>query len=191
MKAIKLIGFGIFFYPSLVIGQLNIPIDKESGRAVYTEVIKVDSVKSEILFSRAKLFVVDSYNSAKYVTQLNDDKLQTIVIKAYQPIRIPDWSWKGGTVSAGGFNYTFKIYCKDGRYKYELSDLEHTNMYDPSWGQGSGGAIEHEASDSGILMMSKKNWLEIRTTCIKSIENLISQLKKYMIKQSETEKIDW
>jgi len=168
-------------------GQIAIPIDKNSGKAIFTEVISIDSISAENLYNRARLFVVNNYNSAKTVTDLSDDKLQSIVLKAYTTSHFKSWA---GIYEAGGFNYILKIYCKDGRYKYEISDLVHTGMYD-TVNISSGGAIENVKPACGTMHISKGQWDYIKKDCISNIEELIKNLKKSMLIKSEMEKKDW
>lgn len=169
-------------------GQVILPIDKSSGKAIFTDVISIDSVSAENIYNRAKLFVVNNYNSAKTVTDLSDDKLHSVIVKAYTTTHFK--SWAGGIFEAGGFNYTLKIYCKDGRYKYEISDLIHTGMYD-SQNSSSGGAIENVKPACGTMHISKGQWDYIKNDCISNIEELIKTLKQSMSNKSEMEKKDW
>lgn len=168
-------------------GQLVLPIDKVSGKAVFSEVVAIDSVSSDILYNRASLFATNNYNSAKTVTDLSDEKLHSIIIKAYltSHVKIGQRIYE-----CGGFNYSLKIYCKDGRYKYEITDLAHTGIYDLK-NNASGGAIENESPECGTFLLTKKQWEYIKVDCVKVIENLIVSLKQGMINQSEVEKKDW
>lgn len=168
-------------------GQATLPIDKISGKAIFTEVISLDSVSAENMYNRAKLFVVDNYNSAKNVVDLSDVKSHSLVLKAYTTTHFKSWA---GIYEAGGFNYILKIYCKDGRYKYEISDLIHTGIYDAK-NSSSGGAIENEKPDCGTMHISKGQWDYIKKDCVSNIGELIKALKKSMLKKSEMEKKDW
>jgi hypothetical protein len=178
----------IFFASSIsTFGQVVLPIDKNSGKTIFTEVISLDSVSAENMYNRARLFVVNNFNSAKNVTDLSDDKSHSIVLKAYTTTHFKSWA---GLFEAGGFNYTLKIYCKDGRYKYEISDLIHTGIYDAQ-NNSSGGAIENEKPACGTMHISKGQWDYIKNDCVSNIEELIKTLKQSMLNKSEMEKKDW
>ena len=183
----KLITFLILVSSISIYGQVSLPIDDTSKRAVFTEVVQLDSVGTESIYNRAKLFVANNYNSAKTVTDLSDEKLHSIVIKAYTTTHFKSWA---GVYPAGGFNYTLKIYCKDGRYKYEITDLIHTGIYD-TVNKSSGGAIENNKPDGGTFNTTKKQWDYIRKDCISNIEELIRTLKKSMSNPSEIESENW
>lgn len=62
--------------------QENIfPIDNRTGEITYSEIIKVDSVKSQELYIRAKVWFVHSFVSAKNVIQLDDKESGKIIGK--------------------------------------------------------------------------------------------------------------
>ena len=168
-------------------GQVTLPIDEITGKAVFTDVISLDSISAENIYNRAKLFIANNYNSTKNITDLSDDKSHSLVLKAYTTTHFKSW---GGIYEAGGFNYVFKIYCKDGRYKYEISDLTHTGIYDKQ-NSSSGGAIENEKPACGTMHISKAQWDYIKKDCVSNIEELIKALKQSMEKKSEMEKKDW
>lgn len=168
-------------------GQVTLPIDKNSGKTIFTEIISLDSISAENIYNRARFFVVNNFSSAKTVTDLSDDKLHTIVLKAYTTTHFKSWA---GIFEAGGFNYTLKIYCKDGRYKYEISDLIHTGIYD-AVNNSSGGEIENVKPACGTMRISKGQWDYIKKDCISNIEAIIKMLKQSMLDKSEMEKKDW
>lgn len=170
-----------------IYGQVTFPIDETTKRAVFTEVVQLNSVGTESIYNRAKLFVANNYNSAKSVTDLSDHKLHSIVIKAYIKTHFKSWA---GVYPAGGFNYTLKIYCKDGRYKYEITDLIHTGIYD-TVNKSSGGPIENNKPNGGTFNTTKKQWDYMRKDCVSNIEELITTLKKSMSNPSEIENKDW
>jgi hypothetical protein len=168
--------------------QITLPIDKNSGKTVFTEVITLDSVSAENLYNRARLFVSNYYKSSKTVTDLSDEKSSTVIIKSYKISHFKDWT--GGIYPAGGFNYTLKVYCKENRYKYEISSLTHTGEYD-NFNNSSGGAIENDKPDCGTMFITKKQWNYIKQDCITNIIKLSEDLKKAMSNKSEIEKKDW
>lgn len=168
--------------------QITLPIDKNSGRVVFTEIITLDSVSAENLYNRARLFVSNHYRSSKTVTDLSDEKSTTIIIKAHITTHFK--AWAGGEFPAGGFNYTLKIYCKENRYKYETSNFIHTGEYD-NVNRSSGGAIENDKPDCGSMFITKKQWNYIKQDCIVNITKLIEDLKVAMSNKSEIEKKDW
>ena len=89
----------------------------------YTEVIQVDSVTNIELYNRAKLWFATVYNSSNDVLQLENKEEGQLIGKAimkYNPTVL-----SGSETTKGSIKYTIKIFVKDGRYKYEISDFIH------------------------------------------------------------------
>ena len=67
----------------------------KDGKINYSEVVNVDSVKKEELYNRAKHWLVETFNSAKDVIQIDDKENGEIVGKGY----FKSWwvlGWYGG-----------------------------------------------------------------------------------------------
>lgn len=86
----------------------------------FEKVIEVSKTQSE-LYSLSKIFVADFWNSAKNVTQNQDDASSTIQLKA-----IKDMEVKGGMglVNLYTYKYSVKLQAKDGRCRIQIYDIE-------------------------------------------------------------------
>lgn len=183
------INIFLFFISTFsAFGQIILPIDKNSGKAIFTEIIPLDSVSAENLYNRARIFVSNNYRSSKTETNVSDEKSSTIIINAHIITHFK--AQAGGEFPAGGFNYTLKIYCKENRYKYEISNFIHTGEYD-NVNRSSGGAIENDKPDCGTMSITKKQWNYIKQDCITNITKLSEDLKVAMSNKSEIEKKNW
>ena len=91
------------------------------GKYDYTDVVNVDSAAADKLYSNAKIFIVDAFKSGKDVTQMNDENAKTVAGTGTQKIY-----FKGISLSAVDkfIKFKFFIQCKDGRYKYSISNFE-------------------------------------------------------------------
>lgn len=90
----------------------------EDGKINYTEVVQEQEVSSTELYKRAKIWMVDAFKSSKDVIQ-NDDKDNAIIIgKGF-------FSGLGHNVGVSNPKYwfTIRIDCRDGRYKYSITDF--------------------------------------------------------------------
>lgn len=96
---------------------INLPIDSITKNITYTNVVNVDSLSKNELFSRAQEWVVKTYNSGKDVVQLSDKDNGKLIGNGAL-----DVSWKN---MSGYIKYTISIYVKDGKYKYEITNLHH------------------------------------------------------------------
>lgn len=93
----------------------------KDNRIFYSEVVSLtDSVKSELLFIRAKKSLTEIFKSAKDVIQMEDSNAGIIVAKGFistghNPyVRFPKVWFK------------LKIEIKDNRYKYTLTDVVYS-----------------------------------------------------------------
>jgi hypothetical protein len=77
----------------------------------------------------------------------------------------------------GTVSHSLTIYCKDGRYKYVLTNLrEETTDMRPT-GTGSGGAFENEKPACGTLHMFTGAWNTIKRHTDEDVQDLVARLK--------------
>jgi hypothetical protein len=175
--------FLLFFFPGLALSQsdnkeVKFPMDSSTGKITFIEVVNVDSATADQLYSRAKLFVADSYKSNKAVTQLNDDAAKTVLIK---PIII---NHAKGFGEYGYTSYQFTIQCKDNKYRYIITDFYHHGREYAMNKMKDGGPLEQDEARGN----NKKTWQQIKQEDFDDINNLIAELKKAMTSKSNS---DW
>jgi hypothetical protein len=167
--------------PLFSIGQ-DLPKNSE-GRIEYASVVTVDSASADQLYSKAKLFIAEMARSAKNITQLNDDATHTILIKGLFPIYYTSLKkeWPYGDVRA-----MVKVECKDGKFRYSITDLWHE--YEKAQYNYSGGPLESDKPACGTLLMTKKVWENVKENADKEIRSYIDSLKNAMVSKKNT---DW
>lgn len=166
----------------------------------WTEVVIVDSTNASTLYSKAKLWVANTYNSGKSVTDLSDENTHTIIIKAQSNELGNNQNLKGlvafrTNLTCGYIEYTLKIYCKDNRFKYEITNINHV------WHTSSSPDNDYSGGDISNDIVINKNclnrykwdkiWIIVREESTQYLKNLINNLKNNMIKKSEIQKNDW
>jgi hypothetical protein len=123
MKKIVLIMLMFIGMINLTVAQNKLleilPINQKSIVS-YTEVINIDSTNKEILYNRAKRWVVDNYKSGKDVIQLDDKENFEIIGKGFH-----SETWQVTFYAFQDINiwHTIKIITKDNKYKYEITDF--------------------------------------------------------------------
>lgn len=136
------------------------------------EVVTVDSVSADKLFSRAKVFITSAFKSGKDVTQLVDEKENNIVAKGKMIVSL--------SLMKNPVRFAVSIQCKDNRYKYSFSDFVYE--YDP-------GSISpsHEFKLDGDKprAFSKKQWTSIKEQATDIVKEMIIKLKKQMAINSD------
>lgn len=137
---------------------------------IYTEVVKVDStLTSDALYSNAKIWLAETFYSSKDVIQSEDVSNKTIVGKGLYKANMG-----GGTANAD-INFTIKIECKNGRYKYSFYDLKYFAKDLLLWG---GSDTEREKTFNMLNSFA----LDIDN----SFKTTILSLKKNMINKTES-----
>ncbi len=172
MKRLLLIICLICFF--VISKGQTMPLDKETGKIIYTEVISMDSINKDELFNRAKNCFVTVFKNSSNVIQ-NENKIDGIitgkgVIKAYARAL-------GSDYDGGYINFTITIACKDGRYKYIITNFIHE-------GNGSkmpsGGNLENET----VPTWTNRQWSIMKSQTNNNVKELIVQIKNMMLQKS-------
>jgi len=103
----------------------NLPIDSITKKITYSEVIVDSLTNKQELFSRAREWFAKAYNSSTNVIQMEDKESGKIIGKALMSVNTKSL---GVIFPNGNINYTISIYIKDGKYKYEITDFNHTDV---------------------------------------------------------------
>lgn len=181
-KVLLLAVMAVFSISSLFSQNVILPVDDSTGEIIFSDVVKVDSVSSSELYTRARQWVAVNFVSAKDVIQMDDKQSGTFIVKAMTDVRTT-FMVKS---PCGVVTYTLTINVKDGRYKYSFSNLWHSTDYNVSPRSTiiTPGDLRNEKPGGGIMSMGMKNWNGIKQQAKDSIELLIVSLKQSMNKQS-------
>jgi len=93
----------------------------------YTEVVEVKGKTADQLYSSAREWFAETFNSANDVLQMDDPTAGKLIGKGYTVIS-ESYVTKVALMQIPGqidfkLWYTVKIYIKEGRYKYEIKDF--------------------------------------------------------------------
>ena len=177
MKTFPLVLFLVFSF-MLSFGQKEtpkLPIDSNTNKITYSEVVTVDSLTSkQELYSRAREWFAKTYNSSKEVLQMEEKESGKILGKALIQVY---YKMLGMDHEHGYINYTITIAVKDGKYKYEITDLHHKGQFVQDGMSPSYGLCENMIN-SGTSRQKLYNY------CLyvadRDIKNLIIDLKSSM-----------
>ena len=180
MKTLLMLLLPVF--AALAAVSQTLPVDKETGRITYTEIVKCDGVQKQ-LYKAAKLWVLYAY-SPDYVAQLNDDETGTIVLRPIITV------YQDEEQMAGYVHYTLTIECRDGKYKYTFTGFEHEKA--PKTNMCDGGNLENEKYDCPNLILNKKElWANIKKQANDAVQGLIDDMKKSIDQTVHAKKSDW
>ncbi|MDO7849195.1 DUF4468 domain-containing protein [Hymenobacter sp. M29] len=108
------------FARAQALDSLKFPLDADTHRITYAEVVPVEGASQAELYARAKLWFASTFKSAKDVVQAEDKEAGVLQGKGWQDIYIKSM----GIPSASKLWYTVKLAVKDGRYRYEVTEFE-------------------------------------------------------------------
>lgn len=180
MKTFLLIALPLFVI-QLVSAQ-DFPIDPDTKKISYSEVMTVAGVDKNTLYARAK-----QWASAPGFTKVEDDKEGSRYTATGQ-IKVHYNAPMRGYFHDGVVNYKVIIAGKDGKYKYEITDLTHYNV------KNAGGKLEGALPECGKYTLSLQGWGEIKTQAKAEIPKIISSLKAAMEQRApevKKSKDDW
>lgn len=147
------------------------------GKVDYIEVVKLDSsYKKNDLYLNAKKFFVDFFVSGKDVVQMDDKDAGIVIGKGNLLV-----SYKANFAMTykTRVSHTIKLSLKDGKYKYEITDLSFEIIL-PSGNHVAG-------NESGTIEdFPKHNKDKFYSDLQDEIKDEITKLKTYMAKKQST-----
>jgi len=151
----------------------DFPIDEKTGEICFTEIIEVDSLNKSDLYLRAREWFANSFISANNVIQMDNKDAGIIVGKGtfevYTSLLMRQ--------HAGYVHFTIKIYIKDYKYKYEITNIYH----EPGASKiTTHGDLRKDKPGGGLATMGQKNWDGIRNQAFEAFNNMINDLKTKM-----------
>ncbi|MBC7920451.1 MAG: DUF4468 domain-containing protein [Ferruginibacter sp.] len=146
--------------------QVPFPVEEGTRKITYTEVVTIDKVKKGELLKRAQSWAAGGqYAPAKQ--QVADQYQCRGQVKVSYP------SITAGKTDKGLVTYSAAVYCKDGKYKYVLTDFSHQGLD----GRGDGGALENSTPACGKFILSLASWNKIKEQTHAEAENAVASLK--------------
>lgn|SRR3989338_9009808 len=146
----------ICFIPGIAFSQF---LEPDSITGIYTqkEVITVDSLKKETMYSMALQWIALNYKSSTDVVKLSDPTAGKIVIKANFPTSL--------FMKDGWIRHTLVLEFKDGKFRYTFSNYSY---YSP----GSG-----EIAFEDPMAMKKRVVEDAQTSGLRAMISLEDYLK--------------
>ncbi|HOY32118.1 MAG TPA: DUF4468 domain-containing protein [Bacteroidales bacterium] len=151
-----------------------------------TEVITIDSVSKDILYSTAQSWFAKNFNDSKNVLEITDKESGKLFGKGKVAL---------GNLH-GSLSFTITIIVKENKYKYTFSDFTSTdvmmtNVYHTTPTNGiryyDFGPFNQEKPNFQGTLHSKKCWAKMQQQALIIIDNLIQNLKDFMSKNSKSE----
>lgn len=158
----------------------------------YSGVVQVEGKTAAQLYDMALMWYNDAFKSGKDVLQITDKEGGKLMGKAVFTHTIELIGALNTT--EGKVTYSVKIFVKDGRYKYEISDFISESLDNQKFA-GFGRITSSNSAPDVYLFgfgqgVKNRHWMEIRRMCDDKALQLIVNLKKYMTEHSTSDS-DW
>lgn len=179
MKKISFFFFSLFI--TIAVQAQELPIDPDTKKVTYWEVVDVAGAKQADLYKRSKNFgTVDKANIIK-------DDAENAVYSTKGKMGVTYPSPMKGMNHTGEVEYTLTVFSKDGKYKYVLTDLIHKSV------KGDGGELSKGIPECGKYTLIPAGWATIKRSADEQAKEIIKGLKAGMrnpSKESATSN-DW
>jgi hypothetical protein len=172
MKNISLLLLLVGLSVVRVSAQASFPVDADTKKITYTEVVNVGSVKKTELLKRAQ-----TWATTTSCAPANHQAAGEYRCKGKFTVQYP--SIAPGKTDKGTVTFIATIYGKDGKYKYVLTDFTHQDVL----GRGDGGKLENETPECGKFIMSTNSWNKIKEQTQSKMDELVASLKAEMAKK--------
>ena len=153
------------------------------SNVVYSEVVMADNISKNELFTRAKKWSVDAYVSAKDVTQYEDKEAGELIVKAQFDALYQITFYQIDPVQ---IRHVVKIDVKDGKYRYEISNLIVKYLIPSPTQYG-----RSREAEMPIERFNQKNRPQNSAKFAVGINNKIQEIIKSLKTAMETSKKDW
>ncbi len=166
MKKLCILAFALITFGANAQTK-TFPIDTATKKITYSEVIQINGATKDDLYKRAKNLGVSGSGVQK------DDAAQGLyVYKGSFNVSYP--APQPGLQHSGKVEYLVTLACKDGRYKYIITNLTH------SGDKASGGKLEGAQPECGKLLLIPSGWNVIKKQTMDQMDGFVKRLKASM-----------
>jgi len=158
----------------------KMPLDEKTGLISYSGVIEVKGQSAGELYQRALSWAGTYYKNPSDVIRERDSINWKIVCKARFKIMNPA-DKKGITTDAGNVMYSLRIQFKEGRYRYELSEI--------NWKQPSYYPCERWMDRSSAAFSPAFDHYLLQTD--QTVNSVLKNLEKAMTSMEASPSGDW
>lgn len=140
------------------------PIDTATKKITYTGVENVTGATQAVLFKR-------THNLNVSGSGILADKPADGYYSYKGEFKVTYHAPQPGIMHSGKVTYTVVVACKDGRYKYVITDLVHSSE------KGNGGALEKTTPECNKYVLTMQGWGDIKRLTAAEMEKLVANIK--------------
>ncbi len=155
----------------------------------YSKVLQCEGTDADDAYQRAELWLINTFSSPNKNVQMRDKESKTLVVKAATVFK----SQKGNAGDINGYiSYTLNLFFKDGRFKVDMIDLEHSGKK----GTYNFGTLYDVEEPNVSIPFASKKWkseiyYEMKTTAAVEFETICAILEKVVAKKIQSQDDNW
>ena len=174
----KIIAFIAIYLCGVGAQAQSLPLDPESKKIKYEETVQNDSLTKAVLYQRAQEWMIKFYKSEQF--DVRDAEAAKVKRDGSFEIKLTyDFKYK----SLNNVSYSILIGCKEGKYRYTITDFRFYNK--------KSGANAEQPLEAAYAKMSTQNKNETNAQVAKEVQLVIDDLKKYLATGLIKDKEDW
>ncbi len=171
MRKQYLMFVAILMAPVFAFAQLP-PTNESTGKYTFMNTVQAEKLKASEIIDVVKKYGTNETNTTgkEKKWEVAESESDMILFNASMTVSYP--GTKGGTNLNGTVSFTVRIDAKDGKYRYIITDFEHSEP------RGSGGKLELDKAECGTSRMLPASWKKIKTLTTNQINDLVTDIKR-------------
>lgn len=149
------------------------PYNEKTNKIEFTESVYLPGMKGDSLFSNAKKFIADNFNSENDTIISADTSTNVIICKSSLHIPVKELGNKG----IGYISFRFYIKCRNNQFHYSMTNFEHSSSSSDGI---SGGPLELDMASAGGRAFPRRYWNDYKARCYYAIQTTIDRFKGAM-----------
>lgn len=175
-KALLLLLTTIISYAALSQDKFDFylwPYNEKTNKIEFAESVYLPGISGDSLFSNAKRFITENFNSENDTLISSDTSINAIISKCSLHIPVKELGSKG----IGYISFRFYIKCRNNQFHYSMTNFVHS----ASASDGiSGGPLELDLALSGGRAFPRRYWNDYKAKCYYVIQTTIDRIKGAM-----------
>ena len=163
MKKILFSLLSLILITGVTIAQ-DLPVDSKTQKITFTDVIEVEGLNAQAIFDKAIIWGANCGFQLK--AKETGKKIQW---DGSVKVKYP--SVQRGGFEDGTVKFSVVVYCKDGRYKYTITNFTHTARH------ATCGNLESEKSECTRFQLVPSSWVKIKKDTKAKVEKYLKDMK--------------
>lgn len=161
----------VLIAPVLAFAQLP-PTDEATGKYTFMDKVMAEKLKAKEIVEVVTKYGKDETNATGKEQKWEIAETEADMVKFNAKMTVSYPGTKGGTNLEGTISFTVRVDAKDGKYRYIITDFEHSEAH------GSGGKLELVSAECGTSRMAPASWKKIKGLVTTQTNAIVEDIKR-------------